>query len=369
MPLIPVNPSLVPGGAGEKEVAGAIAAELTNIGMEVETSEAAPGRPNVVGVLQGRSKGRSLMYLGHMDTVGVAGMDAPFAPAEREGRLYGRGSQDMKSGIAAMIGAARQLAASGGLKSGRLIVAAVIDEEHASLGAEHLLTRWKADAAVVTEPTGLVPVVSHRGFSWLEVTAYGRAAHGSRPREGRDAIFRMGRVLSRLEKLDTELQQRKPHPFQGTASLHASLIEGGRELSTYPDHCTLLVERRITSQEPRGVALTEVDKILAALKAEDAEFEASAKVVFERSPLDTSPEDLLPQMLQKELLRLGRDAQPAGATFWTDAALLSAAGIPSLIFGPGGAGLHSAVEYVNVEDVLVCEDVLTRLAKDFCCSY
>jgi acetylornithine deacetylase len=305
------------------------------------------------------------MFMGHTDTVGVAGMEAPFSPVERDGRLYGRGAQDMKSGIAAMIGAARELVASGGLASGKLIVAAVVDEEHASLGAEHLVGRWKADGAVITEPTDMIPVVAHRGFAWVEVTTLGRAAHGSRPKEGRDAIFRMARVLSRLEQLDRGLQRKPPHPLQGTASLHASLVNGGRELSTYPDLCTAVIERRITSDEPAHIALNEIEGILAELKAEDEEFAASARLLFERFPLDTSPSHPLPQMLLQELQKAGRSAQPAGASYWTDAALLAEAGIPTVIFGPGGAGLHSIEEYVNINDVLTCQDVLVGLARAF----
>lgn len=359
-----VNPSLVPGGAGEKEVAMAIAAEMKTIGMEVEVTEVAPGRPNVVGVLAGRERGKSLMLMGHTDTVGTAGMKDPFSPVIRDGRLYGRGSQDMKGGVAAILGTARELAASG-LKSGKLIVAAVVDEEHSSLGAENLVKRWKADGAVVTEPTDLTPVVAHRGFAWIEVTTRGIAAHGSRPREGRDAIFRMGRVLSRLEQLDKELQQRVPHPLQGTASLHASLVQGGRELSTYPDLCTLSLERRTTSLEPDDVAMTEVNDMLAALKSEDHEFEASARLVFQRFPLDTSPEHPLPQLLLNQLQKTGRKTRAAGASYWTDAALLASAGTPAVIFGPGGAGLHSVEEYVNIDEVLLCQDVLTALAREF----
>ena len=230
-----VNPSLVPGAAGEGALADTIAAALRVIDLDVEVAEAAPGRPNVVGVLDGRSSGRSLMLCGHMDTVGVEGMRAPFEPIEEGGRLYGRGAQDMKGGLAAMIGAARALVESGGLASGRLIVAAVVDEEYASLGAEALVARWSADGAVVTEPTELAIAVGHKGFAWIEVETRGRAAHGSRPRDGRDAIIRMGRVLSRLDVLDRTLQARPPHPLMGTASLHASQIAGGRELSVYPD--------------------------------------------------------------------------------------------------------------------------------------
>ena len=192
-----INPSLVPGAAGEAAVAQTIAEAMRAIGLTVEIQDVAPGRPNVVGTLEGRAPGRSLMFCGHIDTVGVAGMTRPFDPAERDGRIYGRGSQDMKSGVAAMIDAARVIAESGGLAAGKLVIACVVDEEHASIGADALVTRWRADAAVVTEPTDLQIAIAHKGFEWVEIETEGRAAHGSRPREGRDAIRLMGRVLDR----------------------------------------------------------------------------------------------------------------------------------------------------------------------------
>ena len=178
-----INPSLAPGAAGEGEIASAVEAKMRSCGMDVEVTEVAPGRPNVVGVLEGRAAGPSLMFCGHIDTVGVERMDAPFDPVERQGRIYGRGSGDMKGGVAAMIEAARTLSESGGLIAGRLIVAAVVDEEYESIGAEALVKSWNADAAIVTEPTDLVVAVGHKGFSWVEITTEGRAAHGSRPLE------------------------------------------------------------------------------------------------------------------------------------------------------------------------------------------
>ncbi len=185
-------------------------------------------------------------------------MTRPFDPAERDGRIYGRGSQDMKAGVAAMIGAARVIAESGGLDAGRLIIACVVDEEHASIGADALVTKWRADGGVVTEPTDLRVAIAHKGFEWVEIETEGRAAHGSRPHEGRDAIRLMGRVLAGLDALDRELQSRPPHPLLGTASLHASLIDGGRELSSYPDRCHLEMERRTIPGEAPGSALLEV---------------------------------------------------------------------------------------------------------------
>jgi len=361
-----VNPSLVPGGAGEKAIAAAIASAMSSWGLKVEVSDVSAGRPNVVGVLEGKSPGKSLMFCGHTDTVGVADMIAPFQPVELDGRLYGRGSQDMKGGVAAMLGAAHKLATSGGLKAGRLIVAAVADEEHASLGAEELVKRWRADAAVVTEPTDLMVVVGHKGFSWVEITTTGLAAHGSRCRDGRDAILRMGRVLSRLEALDREIQARPPHPVQGTGSLHASLIEGGRELSTYPDRCTLKLERRTIGTEPKDIALAEVQKILSDLKEQDSEFSSSAELMFDRVPFETPPNHELPFKLEDALRSIGRTPERGGVSYWTDAAVLAAAGIPTVVFGPGGEGLHGLKEYVRISDVLECRDALVELARRFC---
>lgn len=363
-----VNPSLVPGGAGEKEIAEAVAAEMRATGMDVEVTEVAPGRPNVVGVIEGRVAGKSLMLCGHLDTVSVEGMDAPFDPVERDGRLYGRGSGDMKGGVAAMIGAARTIVASGGLEAGKLIVAAVVDEEYASIGAEALVKHWRADAAVITEPTDLTVAVGHKGFSWVEVTTEGRAAHGSRPGEGRDAILRMGRVLSRLEAHDRELQSRPPHPVLGVASLHASLIEGGRELSTYPERCVLRMERRTISGERAETALEEVEGILAALRQEDSEFQASARPMFDRPPYETPAQHELPRILESAVESTGRQTSRAGMTYWTDAAILGQAGIPSVIFGPGGEGYHGLEEYVRVEEVLACRAALTELARAFCAA-
>jgi len=262
-----VNPSLVPGARGEAEIGRMLAERLGAIGLTVHVHEVAPGRSNVVGVLDGRRAGRSLMLCGHVDTVGVAGMGRPFDPIERDGRVYGRGSQDMKSGVAAMVDAARVLVQGGGLDAGQLLIACVVDEEHGSIGADALVTRWRADGAVVTEPTDLAIAIAHKGFEWVEIETEGRAAHGSRPRDGRDAIRLMARVLGELDALDRTLQSRAAHPLLGAASLHASLIHGGRELSSYPDRCHLQMERRTIPGEQPGCAGREVADILARLSA------------------------------------------------------------------------------------------------------
>ena len=356
-----VNPSLAPGGAGEREVAGVAGRALAAAGLDVVTQLAAPDRPNVIGVLEGRAPGPAVMFCGHLDTVGVEGMADPFTPRVEGGRLYGRGSQDMKGGLAAMIAAAADLAR--GWTRGRLIVAGVADEEHLSLGAEALVREWRADMAIVTEPTDLRLAVGHKGFAWLDVVTRGRAAHGSRPEEGRDAIAYMGRMLAMLEARDRELRARRPVPFQGTGSLHASIISGGHELSIYPGECTLQFERRTVSGEDADSVLRETEYLLARLHHDDGRFQGGATVRAYRPAYALDPRHALPAALGGALAAGGLNAEPTGMSFWTDAAVLAAAGIPAVLFGPGGAGLHGHEEYVNVADVGVCRDVLVATVR------
>ena len=356
-----INPSLVPGAPGEGAVAEAVRLGMEQAGLEVVLEEAAPGRPNVIGVLEGREPGPAVMFCGHIDTVGVEGMSEPFRPRVEGDRLYARGSQDMKGGVAAMIAAAGLLGRS--WTRGRLIVAAVADEEHLSLGAEALVRTWRADMAIVTEPTDLRLAVGHKGFAWLEIDVRGRAAHGSRPAEGLDAILRMGRVLSALEALDRDLQSRPPVAFQGTGSLHASSIGGGRELSVYPDLCTLQFERRTVNGEDAALVEREAVAIIDRLRREDPEFEATVRSMAYRPAYTVASDHALPRAISESLGRAGRNAEPTGMSFWTDAAVLAGAGIPSVLFGPGGAGLHSTVEYVNIPDLYVCRDVLVGAVR------
>lgn len=362
-----VNPDLTPGAPGETVIIDYCAQFMRAAGLEVHVQIVAPGRPNVVGILRGTGGGRSLMLNGHVDTVGVAGMETPYSPRRREDHILGRGSSDMKASIAAMLWTARAIAEAGIRLQGDLLIACVCDEEYASIGSDALVREFTADAGIVTEPTDLGLCLAHRGFVWLEIETIGRAAHGSRPNEGIDAITHMGRVLAALEAYAEELAQR-PHPALVTpSSVHASVIQGGREWSMYPDHCRLQVERRTVTGETLESVLAEFEAILARLAANDPQFKATVRLIFGREPFETSADAPIAQTVAGAIERvLGRPAQHVGQTAWTDAAILQAAGIPTVLFGNTGGGWHSIDEWVEAASVGQCLEVLIETALAWC---
>ncbi len=272
------NPSCTPDGAGETEIAQYISICLKDIGLDVETYEPEPGRMNVLGILSGEDQGRSLMFNAHMDTVGVVGMENPFAAQVHDGKMYGRGTQDMKASLAASITALKALLDSNTRLPGDLFLAAVADEEYLSLGTSDLLKHCIPDAAIVTEPTNMQIALAHRGWAWLEVETFGIAAHGSRYQDGVDANMRMGRVLNKLEGLEVDLRHHDPHVLVGTPSLHAARIKGGTEWSIYADHCLLQIERRTIPGESQEDILKEIQVILDDLKGKDEAFKAQLKI-------------------------------------------------------------------------------------------
>ena len=363
-----VNPTLSPEGKGEAEIGAYVADKLNQLGLTVTTYEIEPGRVNVVGVLPSAGAGRSLLLNAHMDTVGVEGMTIdPFGGEIRDGRLYGRGAQDMKGSLAAMMAAAKALVDSGVTLAGDLLITAVADEEYASIGMEALVQQVTADAAIVTEPTDMHICRAHRGFVWFEVETLGRAAHGSRYEEGIDANMRMGRFLAKLDELEQELRRRPGHPLTGPPSLHASQIHGGKEISMYADHCLLQIERRTAPGETVAQATAELQAIIDDLAARDPTFRASVRPTFWRQPFVIDADAPIVQSLEKTLAaHLGGEPLHTGQTFWTDAALLADAGIDTVLLGPTGYGLHSAEEWVDLQSVIDLASVLAETALDYC---
>jgi acetylornithine deacetylase len=354
----------VPGGAGEEEVAAFVARRLAEAGLEVEVVQAGTGRPSVVGTARGRGGGRSLMLCGHIDTVGVDGMREPHIPRVRDGRLYGRGGYDMKAGVAACMLAAAAVVDAG--LAGDVIVAAVADEEHASVGVQAVLERFSADASILAEPTGLEVVVAHKGFAWWEIEAIGRAAHGSRPDLGVDAITAIGPVLVGVSELERSLAAR-PHELLGPGSVHASLITGGQELSSYPDRCVLGIERRTLPDETAEQLDAELAALVAAAPSRPAELRGRTTLV--RAPFSVDPSEPIVALLREQATaHLGREPQLQGHSAWMDAAFTSAAGIPTVVFGPAGAGAHGVEEWVDLASVRDCAEVLRATATAFCAA-
>ncbi|MGA7670090.1 MAG: ArgE/DapE family deacylase [Nitrolancea sp.] len=364
-----VNPDLVPGAAGEKEIAYFIAGRLRRSpGISVELQEVEPNRPNVIASV-GSGTGRTLMLNGHIDTVTLEGMPEPLSGRIESAKLYGRGANDMKSSIAAMIVLLEAIATAGDFP-GRLVATFVVDEEYASIGTQAVcreIDRWKPDAALILEPTGLEVTVAHKGFVWAAIETHGFAAHGSAWREGVDAIAHMGRVLGKLEGLRDDLQSQEGHPLLGPPSLHASLIRGGQELSSYPASCHLEIERRTIPGESLQQVTDELRSIIDVLQREDPQFSATLTMGLDRQPFEISPDAPIVQAIRSASERvLGRIPEIVGASGWMDSALLSAVGVPTTIYGPGGFGSHGYEEWADLGTLYDFARVLEQTAYDFC---
>ena len=348
-----INPGLEPGASGEGPLAGVVAEWCGRAGLEVEVEEAAPGRPNVIATARGSGGGRSLMLNAHMDTVGVGEMDDPFGGRLDGDRLHGRGAVDMKGSLAACMLACERAA---GLRlRGDVVLTAVADEELASVGSEAIAAARTADAAIVTEPTDERLAIAHRGFAGFRIEVAGRAAHGSRPDLGVDAIARTGPVLARLTELDERLRAGAAHPLLGTGSVHASTIEGGQEYSSYPASCTLVGERRTVPGETLAQIEAEVRGLLGDVPG-------TFELGIARDPFSIEPDAELVELVSRH----AGGPELAGMPFWADSALLAQAGIPTVLYGPRGEGLHGDVEWVDVPSLERCLEVYVAVAADLC---
>jgi acetylornithine deacetylase len=358
-----VNPSLAPEeGCPEAAIAGAARDWLAAHGVRAWTDEVAPGRLNCVGEV-GQDSGRTLVLCAHLDTVATAGMIiAPFDPRVEDGRVYGRGSYDMKGSAAAIMAAAVALEQEN--FRGRVLVSLVADEEYASLGAQDFVKRYQAAGCILTEPSaGNGPLVlAHKGFVWAEIETRGRAAHGSRWDLGVSAIGKMGRIIAALEQFDREKLRRRVDPMVGPASQHCAMIWGGTGLSTYAESCVLQVERRTIPGETTKQIMEELAEVIGS-----AGEEAKVRCLLDRPPLTCDPNCAIAASVREAIISVtGRPPEEIGVAFWMDAALFAAAGIPTVNYGPSGAGAHEAVEWVDSDSVVTCSEVLIESAHRFC---
>jgi acetylornithine deacetylase len=354
-----VSPSLAPGAPGETEIAAFVADRLSRSGFEVDI---VPGpderRPSIVGTRQGSRSGRTVVLNGHLDTVGVEGMSEPFSARVDSERMYGRGTSDMKGGLAGLLVAADRLAAADA--PGRLIVALVADEEDASVGAtavlESLAARGeKPDVCLIAEPTWLELAVAHRGYEVVKVGLAGRAAHSSQPEEGVDVMPWLGELLVAVSRHDSVLRQAPQHPLLASGSLMATVARAGVAPFMVAAHAEVTVERRTLPGESRRAGLDEVRALIDGLGA-PAELEWTVEPQISRAAWQADEAGPAAELMSNLAAALSADGAAApgrtGAPYWMESALWQEAGIAAVVCGPAGGGLHAADEWVDLAQLI-----------------
>ena len=355
-----VNPAFIPAGdprAGEKNVADFLASVAASGGLDVDFQEVLPGRSNLIARLLPTGKVRQRIVLApHMDTVGVVS-DEQFDPQLKNGRLYGRGACDTKGSVAVFLSALLNLAAAKKRPaSTEIVLLALVDEENGQAGSRFVAkSGFKADLAIVGEPTRLQIVTAHKGDLWLQLETRGKAAHGSRPELGRNAIHVMAKIVDLLETDYARELRKRRHPLLRHATVNVGTISGGRQPNIVPDRCAIRIDRRTIPGEND-----------AAVKREILQF--IRRHGLSATLIDTKQEEPAPPMetsirlpLVQELLRGAGQKKPVGVDFFTDAGVLAAAGIPSVVFGPGDiAQAHTADEWVAVSQLERGTKLLSR---------
>jgi acetylornithine deacetylase len=359
-----VNPTLS-GGPGESEAAEFIRHFLDQLKLDTEIQTVAPNRKNVVSLISGAGKHRSLLLNGHLDTVGVEDMPDPFSLKRQGDRLCGRGAYDMKGSLALMLLLAEHFAGQPPPIAVWLTFTA--DEEDRSIGMEHLVDKWlpggsrRPSGAIFLEPTELDIGICHKGFTWFEIEVTGKAAHGSRPSQGIDAILPLKAALEELSNLQSELCEGRQDPLLGHASLHPSIIAGGTEFSVIPGASKLYWERRTLPGEFSVALDSELQRVIKAVQDIPGDHQVAGREVFVRQAYRV-PGDA-------EIIQRLKAASPAsqlvGMSFWADSAVSGLAGIPSVLFGPAGNGAHAVDEWVSLKSLIRVHQVLQALIEQY----
>ncbi len=362
------NPWLIPGGPGEGAIAGHIVARLRPLGIDVTVEEVAQGRPNVIARVRGTGGGRSVVLNAHIDTVGDASWpDRAMKPVIEGDRMIGLGAADDKGHAALMVLLMERFARSGRTLRGDVVAAFVMDEEATSDGSFHYVAHHSADACIILEPFGLgQAVVSHQGFGWLDITVTGRAAHGSAPEMGIDAISGVAAVIGRLDALGVTWAA-APHPQNGATVYHASTISGGSDYATYPASVTLGIEIGTQPGETILDRVADIEAIFADITAGRPDFRAEVTVKLHRDPFLAVGHEALREAVAAATLEVtGNPLVDVGENAWMDAAIMQAAGIPTISLGATGANLHAADEWVSLRELVMVGDIVERAIGDFC---
>jgi succinyl-diaminopimelate desuccinylase len=364
-----VTPWLIPDGSGEGAIARFMAEWLDDLDVEVQLDEVEPDRPNLVARLRGTGGGPTLCLNAHSDTVGFANWaDRALDPVRDGERLIGLGVADDKACCALGLLVLRALAAGDTPLRGDLMVACTIDEEGSSIGTSHLMDHHEMDAAIVLEPDALPRgVVEHQGFGWIDVIVHGRAAHGSAPEIGVDAIVHMAEVVDRLHRLDRDVFVASPDPMNGRTVFHTGTIQGGTDYATYPNRAVLGIEIGTQPGEHLSDRVAEIEAIFAEIREIEPQFRGEVNVALDREPFKAEGHEALWDALDAATVEtLGRPLEAAGLNAWTDAALMQAAGVPTILFGPLGGNFHAPDEWVSIPEIVQAASILQGAIVRFC---
>ncbi len=357
-----VNPAFLPPRhphAGEARVAEFLAAAGTRAGLDMEFQKVLPSRPNLLARLRPVGKVRRTILLApHLDTVNVASEDQ-FTPRTKGGRMFGRGACDTKGSVAAYFTALCALARAGARPAEtEIIFTGLVDEEQGQGGSRFLAAnKFKADLAIVGEPTRLRLATAHKGSVWLEVETRGKSAHGATPWFGANAVLAMARVVETLETDFAERLKKRRHPLLGAGSVSVGTIQGGTQTNIVPDRCVIGVDRRTLPGESEAATRREVDEFLRArkLKARVANVKLKPCCALETDAR-------LP--LVRQFLRSLGQRRPEGLHYFCDAAVLAQGHIPSVVFGPGDiAQAHTADEWISLAELERGREMLLQFLK------
>jgi acetylornithine deacetylase/succinyl-diaminopimelate desuccinylase family protein len=362
----------------EAAVVGALAEFLEHEGLRPQLEEIVDGRPNLMCTLQGPAPGPHLLLCGHTDTVPLNATDpgVGFSGTISDGRIHGRGTTDMKGAVAAMAAAMVALKRNGLPTAGRVSLAAVIDEEIESLGAEHLVASgFTADGAIVGEPTQNQICIGHKGLEWLEIVFRGKAAHGGTPKAGINAIDAASSFVHRVRTGLLREFDARADALLGPPTINFGTVRGGDQPSTVAASCVLTADRRSLPDESYEQMCAELERVLAAVEAEMPGLTTTLRrlpggmATLEHVALKTSPSEPVVEAAVAACRRVrGRAGELGAFPAWTDGALLAAfAGIPTLILGPGDLSVaHSPVESVEIAQVIEAARIYAVAATEFC---
>lgn len=341
----------------ERPLAEMLAELMEKHGLESEVDVFAENRANVLGRLRGSGERKALLLNGHLDVVPVgeiAWPHEPFAGEVVDGMVYGRGSSDMKSGLAAMLAAAFAVKASGRQLKGDLLIAGSAGEETDSIGARLFLEQGRlkdVGAIVVGEPSSCGVNVAEKGALWVQVVTRGKTAHGAFPELGVNAITAMNDFLVALRAYQFTYT---PNKLVGRPSMNISTIQGGVKTNVVPDKCVLTIDIRTVPGMDHGRIVEDLREICRTLKTANASFEAEVEAINDRPAIETAVDHPFVK-LACDIIRdeFGRQEVPKGVNFYTDAAIfLPPTGLPAILYGPGDAAMaHQPDEHVSIERV------------------